>query len=65
MLVSGERGKGCDVGGRFDLGIDRHQQETRLFDRLGKVIASATVEYPMYQERNGWAEQDPLDWWRS
>ena len=21
------------------------------------------VEYPLYQERNGWAEQDPQDWW--
>ena len=33
--------------------------KTVPLDRLGKVIASATVEYPMYQERNGWAEQDP------
>ena len=23
------------------------------------------VEYPMYQEHNGWAEQDPLDWWNA
>lgn len=43
------------------IGIDLGTSGTKtvLFDRLGKVIASATVEYPMYQERNGWAEQDP------
>lgn len=29
------------------------------------MVASATVEYPMYQEHNGWAEQDPLDWWNA
>ena len=49
------------------IGIDLGTSGTKtvLFDRLGKVIASATVEYPMYQERNGWAEQDPLDWWNA
>ena len=49
------------------IGIDLGTSGTKtvLFDRLGKVIASATVEYPMYQERNGWAEQDPLDWWHA
>ena len=48
------------------IGIDLGTSGTKtvLFDRL-KVIASATVEYPMYQERNGWAEQDPLDWWHA
>ena len=39
--------------------------KTVLFDREGRVAASATVEYPLYQERNGWAEQDPLDWWNA
>ena len=31
----------------------------------GNVVASKTIEYPLYQERNGWAEQDPLDWWNA
>ena len=39
--------------------------KTVLFDREGRVAASATVEYPLYQERNGWAEQDPQDWWNA
>ena len=33
-----------------------------LFDEAGKVIASKTIEYPMYQPQNGYAEQDPKDW---
>ena len=37
--------------------------KTVLFDADGKVVASATVEYPLYQPQNGWAEQDPADWW--
>lgn len=39
--------------------------KTVLFDQLGQQIAWATVEYPMAQPRNGWAEQDPADWWRA
>lgn len=37
--------------------------KTVLFDTAGNVIASSTVEYPLYQPQNGWAEQDPQDWW--
>ena len=49
------------------LGIDLGTSGTKtvLFDQEGHVVASATVEYPMYQEHNGWAEQDPLDWWNA
>ena len=35
---------------------------TQIFDEAGKVIASKTIEYPMYQPQNGYAEQDPADW---
>lgn len=49
------------------IGIDLGTSGTKtvLFDRDGKVIANATVEYPLYQEKNGWAEQDPDDWWQA
>ena len=49
------------------IGIDLGTSGTKtvLFDRNGGVAASALVEYPMYQERNGWAEQDPADWWHA
>lgn len=49
------------------LGVDLGTSGTKtvLFDREGAVVASSTVEYPLYQPQNGWAEQDPLDWWNA
>lgn len=47
------------------LGIDIGTSGTRavLFDPVGRAAASASREYPLYQPENGWAEQDPADWW--
>lgn len=39
--------------------------KTALFDTSGGLIASRTFEYPLSQPQNGWAEQDPRDWWRA
>ena len=49
------------------LGIDLGTSGTKtvLFDSNGRRLASHTVEYPLYQPKNGWAEQDPEDWWRA
>ena len=49
------------------LGVDLGTSGTKtvLFDEDGNVIASKTIEYPLYQEKNGWAEQEPLDWWNA
>lgn len=49
------------------IGIDLGTSGTKtvLFNRDGEAVASATVEYPLYQEKNGWAEQEPLDWWNA
>ena len=49
------------------IGIDLGTSGTKtvLFDETGKVIASDLAEYPLSQPRNGWAEQDPEDWWRA
>lgn len=51
----------------YVIGVDLGTSGTKtvLFDEIGNVIASHTVEYPLYQERNGWAEQDPLDWYNA
>ncbi len=51
----------------FLLGIDLGTSGTKtvLFDPSGTPVASHTVEYPLHQPRNGWAEQDPEDWWRA
>ena len=47
------------------LGIDIGTSGTKtvMFDAEGTALASASAEYPLYQPHNGWAEQDPLDWW--
>ena len=52
---------------KYLIGIDIGTSGTKsvLFDTTGRVIASATGEYPMYQPQNGWAEQDPDDWWNA
>lgn len=49
------------------LGIDIGTSGTKtvLFDRNGNAISSKTVEYPLYQPHNGWAEQEPADWWNA
>ena len=49
------------------LGIDIGTSGTKtvLFDEKGATIASDTQEYPLYQPKNGWAEQDPEDWWKA
>lgn len=39
--------------------------KTVLFDELGNSIADALYEYEMAQPQNGWAEQDPADWWKA
>ncbi|MCL2587814.1 MAG: xylulokinase [Oscillospiraceae bacterium] len=49
----------------YIIGIDIGTSGTKtvLFNEAGVPQASATVEYPMYQPQNGWAEQDPAHWW--
>ena len=48
----------------YVIGVDCGTSGTKtvLFDESGKVIASSTIEYPMYQPKNGYAEQWPGDW---
>jgi len=47
------------------LGIDVATTGTKalLIDEKGKVVASATKEYPLSTPRPLWSEQDPTDWW--
>lgn len=50
------------------LGIDVGTGGTRalLIDDAGRIIASETAEHrPFASPQTGWAEQDPLDWWRA
>ena len=51
----------------FLLGLDVGTSGTKtiLCDESGKAAASCVMEYPLYQPKNGWAEQDPMDWWKA
>ena len=52
---------------KYLLGIDVGTSGTKvaLFDTAGVLIGSATHEYPLIQPENGWAEQEPDQWWRA
>ena len=47
------------------LGIDVGTSGTKaaLFTPQGETLATVTVEYSLSQPQNGWAEQNPTDWW--
>ena len=49
------------------IGIDIGTSGTKtvLFDEKGNIIEACTIEYPLYQPENGWAEQNPSDWWNA
>lgn len=52
---------------KYLIGIDVGTSGTKsvLFDLDGNAVASATAEYPLFQPQNGWAEQNPDDWWEA
>ncbi len=52
---------------KYLIGVDLGTSGTKtvLFDTDGNVVASKTIEYPMYQPHNGWAEQEPIDWYNA
>ena len=49
------------------LGIDIGTSGTKTLamHEDGRILASATVEYPLYSPEPGWSEQDPADWWKA
>jgi xylulokinase len=49
------------------IGMDIGTSSTRaiIIDEEGKLIASATGEYPLITPKPGWAEQNPEDWWKA
>ena len=52
---------------KYLMGIDLGTSGTKtvLFDENGSAVCSANEEYPLLQPNNGWAEQDPADWWNA
>lgn len=49
------------------LGIDIGTSGTKTLamDESGRILASATAEYPIYHPKPLWSEQDPEDWWQA
>lgn len=49
------------------LGIDVGTTAVKVaaFTVQGDLVSTHTTDYPTERPRPGWAEQDPLDWWRS
>lgn len=49
------------------IGVDIGTSGTKtvLFDENGNTVQSALYEYPLYQEKVGYAEQKPEDWWKA
>ena len=52
---------------RYLIGLDIGTSGAKciIADELGRVAASATLEYPLYTPQPGWAEQNPADWWKA
>jgi xylulokinase len=59
--TQGERNMGILLG--IDIGTSA--TKALLCDGKGKVLATASVEYPIYTPKPGWSEQDPRDWWKA
>jgi xylulokinase len=49
------------------LGIDIGTSGTKTLaiDAQGKILADASQEYPCYNPKPLWSEQDPEDWWKA
>ena len=52
---------------KYFIGIDVGTSGTKsvLISENGKLLASSSYEYSLYQPYNGWAEQEPEDWWKA
>ena len=51
----------------YIIGIDigTSATKTAVYDLDGHTVAESTHEYPLSQPHNGWAEQNPTDWWEA
>lgn len=49
------------------LGIDIGTSACKVavFDKAGNVLAACSGEYPVYYPYEGWAEQNPEEWWQA
>ena len=49
------------------LGIDIGTSACKvaIFEKSGTVVAAANGDYPVYYPKEGWAEQNPDEWWEA
>ena len=49
------------------LGIDIGTSACKVavFEKSGMVVAAANGDYPVYYPKEGWAEQNPDEWWEA
>lgn len=49
------------------IGVDIGTSGTKsiAIDASGRILAEATVSYPLHQPKPLWSEQDPSDWWNA
>ena len=61
------RQKGEKMDKPYLLGIDIGTSACKVavFDREGTVAAAASKDYPVYYPKEGWAEQNPVEWWEA
>lgn len=52
---------------RYVIGIDLGTSacKTVLFELNGRKVSDVSMEYPIHHPREGWVEQNPLDWWNA
>ena len=50
----------------FFIGLDIGTSAAKalLCDQVGKIVAIAQKEYPLYTPKPQWSEQNPSDWWQ-
>lgn len=61
--------KGLFYGGNhmYYIGVDLGTSSLKLLlmDEKGKIQNIVSKEYNLYFPKEGWAEQNPQDWWRA
>lgn len=59
------KGEGEFIMKPYLLGIDIGTSACKVavFEKSGTVVAAANGDYPVYYPKEGWAEQNPEEWW--
>ncbi len=66
MLLHGRATKSKKIMNFLGIDVGTSGSRAVLIDSEGKIIAAATVEHQSFASPEiGWAEQNPLDWWRA